>query len=65
VPGEEDSAAERLDAAGKRLAEMSEAMEETKRRQDEIQRRQAALLDQLERLTKAMDERAPGDEPDV
>lgn len=48
--------AERLEAARRRLEEMSAAMDETKRRQDEIQREQAALLDQLERLSRAMDE---------
>jgi hypothetical protein len=48
--------AQRLEATRLRLAEMSAAMDETKRRQDEIQRQQAALLAQLERLNRAMDE---------
>jgi hypothetical protein len=58
VPDEPDQAA-RLDAASKKLAEMSAAMDETKRRQDEIQRQQDALLDQLQRLSKAMDPEPP------
>jgi hypothetical protein len=52
--------ARRLDATGRRLAEVSEAMEETRRRQDEIQRRQGALLDQLERLARAMEHGGEG-----
>jgi predicted transcriptional regulator len=52
---EPDDMAQRLEAAGRRLAEMSAAMDETKRRQDEIQRRQEELLDQLGRLSRAMD----------
>ena len=54
MPDEPDPA-ERLDAASKKLAEMSAAMDETKRRQDEIQRKQDELLDQLNRLSRAMD----------
>lgn len=55
-----EGVAARLDATGRRLAEMSEAMEATKRRQDEIQRQQAELLDQLERLTRAVERGAGG-----
>jgi septal ring factor EnvC (AmiA/AmiB activator) len=55
---EPDDVAQRLDATRRKLAEMSAAMDETKRRQDEIQRQQASLLDQLERLNRAID---PGD----
>jgi predicted transcriptional regulator len=47
--------AERLDAARRRLAEMSASMDETKRRQDEIQRQQSDLLEQLARISRAMD----------
>jgi hypothetical protein len=54
---DEDDVAERLDETGRKLAKVSAAMDETKRRQDEIQRRQAALLDQLEKLNRAMDGR--------
>lgn len=52
---EEEDIGARLDATKRKLAEMSAAMDETKRRQDEIQRQQASLLDQLERLNRAMD----------
>ena len=38
-----------------RMAELSEAMDATARRQEELQRKQAALLDQLERLSRAQD----------
>ena len=57
---DQDDVAQRLDETGRKLAEVSAAMDETKRRQDEIQRRQAALLDQLEKLNRAMD---AGEEP--
>ncbi|MEA2459719.1 MAG: hypothetical protein QOC95_2691 [Thermoleophilaceae bacterium] len=57
---EEEDMAARLEATKRKLAEMSTAMDETKRRQDEIQSRQAALLDQLERLNRAMDPEEPG-----
>lgn len=50
-----EEVAERLEATKRKLAEMAAAMDETQRRQDEIQRQQAALLDQLERLNRAMD----------
>jgi predicted transcriptional regulator len=53
--GAAEHMAQRLDAASKRLAEMSASMDETKRRQDEIQRQQSALLEQLARISRAID----------
>ena len=53
--GDEPDPAARLEAASRKLAEMSAAMDETKRRQDEIQRQQDVLLEQLQRLSRAMD----------
>jgi hypothetical protein len=42
-----------------RLADLSAAMEDTRRRQEDVQRRQDALLDQLGRLSDAMDRQRP------
>jgi predicted transcriptional regulator len=57
-------AGERLESARRRLEEMSAELDETKRRQDEIQCRQDALLDQLGRISRAMEGDAARKPPD-
>ena len=46
-----------------RQADIAAAMDETLRRQQEVQRRQDALLEQLGKIDRALDQRAEGEPP--